>query len=255
MRIGLLHLAPVAGDIAGNCDRLRHGMEVAARRGARWIITPELATSGYTFHKTRGLDWITQAATEFTVDVARLASSLGVSVFLGAAERDPTSGRLHNSLQVFDRDRGLVASHRKINTLKVGSEEWARPGSSATVVAVGDGERKVGLMVCADACSSRLGADMKALGAEVILSAANWAPGQWGPSGEWEAMSASTELPVFVCNRTGDDAVLSFADAETVVVSGGERELSFQSPVPTLVLVDWDWSASAITSSSYHPLG
>ena len=37
-----------------------------------------------------------------------------------------------------------------------------------------------------------------------------------------------------------DDAVLSFAAAETVVVAGGFRQLSFRSPDSALVIVDWD---------------
>ena len=68
-------------------------------------------------------------------------------------------------------------------------------------------------------------------------------PGQWGPAGEWEAISKKTGLPVFVCNRTGRDGDLSFSASESVVAAGGSRSMSFSSLHPHLIFVDWDFSA------------
>ena len=47
-------------------------------------------------------------------------------------------------------------------------------------------------------------------GAQIILSSAAWHPGEWGPSGEWEARSAEAGVPIVVCNRTGTDRYASF---------------------------------------------
>ena len=42
LRISLLHLAPVTGDVAGNRKLVESAMTVAAGQGADWAITPEL---------------------------------------------------------------------------------------------------------------------------------------------------------------------------------------------------------------------
>ena len=48
-----------------------------------------------------------------------------------------------------------------------------------------------------------------------------------------------TGLPLFVCNRTGQDDTLSFLDAEIVVMKNGERLMAFHAPDSTLLLLDW----------------
>jgi predicted amidohydrolase len=251
--IALLHLAPVAGDLSGNRERIRIGVLQAADAGAEWVLTPELSTSGYAFAATLGLEWIAPAPDGWASEIALIAAERNISVFLATAERDRRNGLLYNSLFAFDGKNGLVGSHRKINTLKIGSEAWSSPGSEATVVDIGS-FAKIGLLICADACSPRLGTEMKAKGARALISSANWAPGEWGPAGEWEQMSAATGLPMFVCNRTGDDPALSFSSSESVVVANGIRHLAFSSPEPQLLLVDWDFTADRITDWSSQAL-
>lgn len=244
-RIAFLHLAPRPNDLAANRERIKTAILQAADAGAEWVLTPELSTSGYTFAGTLGLGWIEPAPDVWASCIAVIAAKRQLSVFLATAERDIESGLLHNSLLVFDGEVGFVGSHRKINTLKTGSEVWSSPGSAATVVEIRN-FGKIGLLICADACSPRLGAEMKSQGARALISSANWSPGAWGPAGEWEAMTAATGLPMFVCNRTGKDAALSFDRAESAVVARATRQLSFHSPKPRLLLVDWDFSADRL---------
>lgn len=101
---------------------------------------PELSTSGYTFHETLGTDWIGASLDSFSAELAAEAASAGASLFLATPERDATSGKLHNSIFAYDGERGCVGAHRKINTLKVGSEAWSSPGTAATVVTVAGDE-------------------------------------------------------------------------------------------------------------------
>jgi predicted amidohydrolase len=112
----------------------------------------------------------------------------------------------------------------------------------------------VGLLICADACSIDLAMEMKRRGAQSLVSSANWPRGLHAPSGEWEAVTTRTGLPLFVCNRTGHDGDLSFASSESVVAEGGHRQLSFASPDPCLILVDWDFSADRLVHWSVERL-
>jgi 5-aminopentanamidase len=254
MQIAFLHLSPVPGEFSANRDRIRRGVEAAADKGAHWILTPELATCGYTFAKGHGVDWIAPAPDPWCVEIGDIAARCGVTVFLATPERDRETGILYNSLLVFDGVRGFVGAHRKVKPLRVGSEAWSSPGTVATVLPV-DGFGPVGLLICADACAIDLAEEMKKRGARALVSGANWSPGMHGPSGEWEAITARTGLPLFVCNRTGQDGGMSFASAETVVAADGCRHLSFPSPDPSLVLVDWDFIDNRLLTWSAEGLG
>jgi predicted amidohydrolase len=253
MRIALLHTAPVPGDFAGNIARIREGIASAASKGAEWVLTPELSTSGYTFSEKFGLGWIGPPHDQLIGEVVRLSADLNVTLFLAAAERDVRTGLLYNSIQVFDGRRGWVGAHRKVNTLKIGSEAWSSSGAVATVLRVGD-FGLVGLLICADACSLHLAKEIKRQGAKAIVSSANWSPGQWGPAGEWEAITKETCLPLFVCNRTGSDGSMSFSSSDSVVVAQGLRLLSVVSLTPRLILVDWDFSSQSLVNWSSEPL-
>ena len=46
VRISLLHLAPVTGDVGLNRKTLESAVRVAAVDGAKWVITPELFVPG-----------------------------------------------------------------------------------------------------------------------------------------------------------------------------------------------------------------
>ena len=98
----------------------------------------------------------------------------------------------------------------------------------------------VGMLICADACDSTLATGLQEQGAQLLISAANWAPGDYGPSGEWEACSAQSGLPMIVCNRTGVGRTLDFSGSESVVVRGGERILTLTSATPAVFLLQWD---------------
>ena len=58
LRIALLHLAPIPGDLTGNRRLVEKAVTAAARLGATWIITPELIVTGYTFADSIGTEWI-----------------------------------------------------------------------------------------------------------------------------------------------------------------------------------------------------
>ena len=58
LRISLLHLAPVLGDIDHNRRLVELAVAAAAKEGADWAITPELCICGYLFVDKIGTDWI-----------------------------------------------------------------------------------------------------------------------------------------------------------------------------------------------------
>ncbi len=216
----------------------------ASALGAALVVSPELATSGYGFRDLIGTGWIARgqpALFGWAGDLARRAST---SLLLGTPEAAPGSAELFNSLILFAADGTRAGHHRKINVLRVGSESWSVPGDRPTVLAI-DGVGRVGLFVCADMHSQRLIQETMALGVDLLLSSAAWAPGDHGPNGEWKWASRTTGRPVLVCNRTGPD-VLDFSSARSVAAVDGAIVHAHQSAGPAIVLVDWSAQAGEL---------
>ena len=243
--IALLHLAPRPGDIDDNERLIERAVSQASSLGARLIVTPELCLSGYGFRDLIGTNWIAEEQPARLDWAARLAQSTnGASLVLGQPEADGDA--LFNSMIVFAPDGGVVGRHRKIAVLRVGSESWSSPGDRPTVVDL-PGIGRVGLFVCADMYSKRLVGETAAQGCDLLLSSAAWAPGEHGPSGEWEWASLTTQRPVLVCNRTGRD-VLDFSGARSVAAVDGAITFTHAAPEDSIVLVDWTAATRTLTN-------
>lgn len=238
-----MHLSPEPGALAHNRQLVDVAIRVAADAGAEWIVTPELATTGYEFVEHIGFDWIETQPDTWVQGVLELARQRRVTVFLSVPER--VGDRLYNTLLAIDRTGQIVGRHRKINALRVGPEAWSTPGQEIKAVSI-DGFGPVGMLICADAYTPSIAETLARQGARALVSAAAWRPGLHGPNGEWEAISAATSLPIFVCNRTGQERQIDFTNAQSVVASAGKRVVSFTAPRSAIFLCDWSFDQSRL---------
>jgi 5-aminopentanamidase len=238
LNVALLHLAPRAGDLAFNRLLIEGAIVKAAARGSDWVITPELSVCGYTFEPLIGTDWIAVQPDPWMARIGKLAAQLGLVIFLSVPERDANSNLLYNATFVIDHHGTICGKHRKVNALRIGSEAWSTPGTEVTPIAVGG--LSVGVMICADAYSPSTAKKLHANGARILVSPAAWPPGEHGPNGEWELSTADTGLPLFVCNRTGKDAILDFSHGESVLACGGTRLISAASETSAVLSFTWN---------------
>lgn len=239
LRISLLHLAPITGEIEHNRRLIENAVTTAAGLGAQWIITPELCVCGYQFAVQIGTDWILPQPDPWMERFCQQVARLRLTVFLSHPERDQESGKLHNTVFVILPDGAIAGKHRKINTLRVGSESWSSPGEQITPVPVPPFD-SVGILICADAYPPEFAGRLKAQGAQLLVSPAAWGSGFHGPDGEWEQRTRETGLALLVCNRTGAEQTLNFTGAESVVVKEGQRIMSFNSERSAIVTFDWN---------------
>jgi predicted amidohydrolase len=241
--VALLHLAPHSGDVAYNKRMVEDGVQRATARGARLVVSPELAVSGYGFCDLIGIDWISQGQADLFAWASGLAQQSSAFLLLGTSEADE---RLFNSLILFGPDGTRLGHHRKVMALKAGPESWSSAGDRATSLAV-DGIGRLGLFICADMYSQRLVDETAGQGIDLLVSSAAWAPGLHGPGGEWERASRETGRPVLVCNRTGVD-VMDFTGARSVAAVDGAIVSFHASPDPAIILVEWNRQARKLSN-------
>jgi predicted amidohydrolase len=244
VKIALLHLLPIAGDITYNQNLIEKAVNQAAERGVDWIITPELATSGLQFTHIVGTDWINQQPDNWMKDFFQKVESLNTTVFLGCAEKQ--DNQLYNSVFVINQNGKLVGKQHKIARV----DNWSTSGGFIEPIDLGD--IKVGVLICADAYTKNIADILVTKGAEVLVAPASWGPGLHGPNGEWEQRSIDTGVPIFVCNRTGEDRTVSFWNAESLVIKNGERLLSYKSDQSAILIFHWDLDDMNLLSSDFE---
>ena len=238
LRIALLHLDAGPGDIAGNRARIEAGIQEAISQGADWIMTPELAETGYNFAKRIGTRWIAPFPDAWINTLAAIARDNQVALFVGFAERDAKSGLFHNSVAVIDRAGVIQGTYRK-QRVHGGAESWSTPGAGGQPFLID--EIPVGVPICADTYQPEPAARLRQQGAAILLAPTNWPPVDgMGPADLWERRSAETGLPLIVNNRTGREPELDFTTGESVVAAGGERRFAFTAERTRLFYVDWD---------------
>lgn len=238
LRLALLHLDPVPGDIAGNRTRIEAGIRAAVRHGADWVVTPELAETGYNFAKRVGTDWIAPFPDAWISSLAAIARDNGVALFVGFAERDATTGKLHNSVAAIDRSGRILGAYRKQRPVGQ-AEAWSLAGTEGTPFMV-DGIA-VGTLICADAWRPDAAAQLAGRGAQILLSPANWPPVEgMGPGDVWEKRSRETGLPLIAVNRGGQEPELDFSLGQSAVSLNGKRLHSFTAAQGGIFYVDWN---------------
>lgn len=245
IRIALLHLLPIARDIKYNQKLIEKAVKLASDKNVDWIITPELAVSGLQFSQKIGTDWIKQQPDEWMTNFIALVKSIKTNVLLGCPEK--SDDKLYNSVFVINRDGDLIGRQRKITSI---TDDWSTAGKCIEPI---DLENvKIGVLICADSYTKNIADTLLVKGAVILVAPSAWGPGLHGPNGEWEQRSLETGLPLFVCNRTGEDETVTFWEAESLIIKNGKRLLTHKSVQSAILTFDWNIEKMDLISSNFE---
>jgi len=237
MKIGLLQVNTVVGDLSGNAGRILHGARRAFEAGADLCITPELALTGYPPR-----DLLLSAA---FVDKARkeldhLAKRLedGPALLTGTASRTglPDGRPLQNCAALLVRG-GVAALFPKglLPTYDVFDEDrYFQPGTCPGLVEIGG--KRLGVTICEDIWNDkdfwktrRYASDPveklaeEGLDAILNLSASPFILGKQ-PMRERMLANAARKygLPVLYCNQVGGNDDLIFDGRSMALDASGK---------------------------------
>ncbi|HWR38615.1 MAG TPA: carbon-nitrogen hydrolase family protein [Patescibacteria group bacterium] len=250
MRVALLHLDVSGGPEERNLTQLQYGLNLAAQAGADWVITPETAVQGYFFTQKDRPFQIPVQPSPVLQPIREAAAAYQLTLFLGCAEQDETTGNYYNSCLVIGSGGEVIGRHRKLRS-PGGAEAWATQGRDVTPVACA--QMKAGILVCADAYFAENAKTLKQKEAEVIIVPAAWPPGHCGgpPEHAWERCSRESGLPVWVCNQTGNQERMDLSQAQSAVLVDGTMELAYSGLQPAALLFDWDTEKKQLSSTEF----
>jgi NAD+ synthase (glutamine-hydrolysing) len=220
LRIALAQINPTVGDAPGNAERIVGRLEEARREGARLLVTPELALSGYPpedllFH--RGFRRRIEGTMARLADAAR-----GIDLLVGYPEY--ADGMLYNSA-AWLRDGARIANYRKqqLPNYQVFDEErYFTAGTAAIVVDIAG--IRVAPLICEDVWHVEPAAAARAAGASLAI-ALNASPYQLGKQPERETNMAlrarETGMAFLYLNLVGGQDELVFDGCSFAVDAAG----------------------------------
>lgn len=228
MKVAAIQFAPQFGNKSYNLRIIAMLGEQAAAAGAKLLVFPELATSGYSFMSPEQAE----ACADFvTIDddpkssfsaMAKLCGQYGVACVWGFIEKDSGTGKLYNSQAFLEKraDGWYFETYRKINPW--GNDYlWAGRGNANPPVV--DSEvlgKRVGLLICRDVRDKKNDdwSNFYSKGdADIVAFSTNWGDGGF-PSVTWMDFVEDHQMTLVVANRYGQETCNNFGEGGSCVI-------------------------------------
>lgn len=210
-RVAAIQFEPRFADKPWNVQRLLELAAQAAREGARLVVLPEMATTGYCFRNRAEITPLVEPVPGPTVEAfCRLAAEHGVYVVVSLPEVEPATGAFYNTAALVGPE-GYIGKYRKTHSY-VNETLWARDGDLGVPVfetALG----RIGMMICMDADYIEPARVAALSGADLIAFPNNWI----GSPSPWYARALDNGVYVISANRWGEERGVRFRGHSAVI--------------------------------------
>ncbi len=226
MKIAVAQINTTVGDFAGNAERIRRAIDAARSEGARLLVTPELALSGYPPEDLLLRDDFNDACMS---ELQKLATyCLDICVIVGHPYREGRTRYNAASLLRQGRIEQIYFKQRLPNYQVFDEKRYFEPGNRACVFELEC--RRIALTICEDLWFPEPAAQAKAAGAELLVSI-NASPFHRNKLAErYQVMGArvkETGLPLLYVHWVGGQDELVFDGASFALA--GDGALTYQA--------------------------
>src|SRR3954452_13060854 len=165
IRVAAVQMEPKLGEVVANRHAILARLREAAGAGARLVVFPECALTGYGLgRRQEALEFAEPIPGPSLHRIAAACAELGIHVVVGLLERDGEG--LFNACALVGPG-GLVGSYRKVHLPFLGVDRFADPGDRPFAVHDAGGVR-VGMHICYDGSFPETGRVLTLLGADVL---------------------------------------------------------------------------------------
>ena len=197
-----------------NLERILANLETAVRAGAKLVVFPECALSGYCYtSREEALPATETVPGPSTEKIAALASKLDCTVVVGLLEREGDA--IYNSAAVIAPGK-ILGTHRKVHLLCLGIDRYDAPGDKPFPV-FETPHARLGVNICFDCSFPEAGRVLKLKGAQLLCIPTNWPRG----SDTWQhtpkVRANENHMHVVAANRVGEERGFGFAGHSQIV--------------------------------------
>ena len=227
--IALAQIDVTFADRERNLAKMLEVLAQAAQEGAKLVVFPEAALTGYCF------DSLNEAWPHgepipgpSTQRIGEACKRLGVHCIYGLLETD--GNRLFNACALVG-PTGVVGSYRKIHLPFLGVDRFTTPGDRPFAVHEA-AEMRIGMHICYDGGFPESARVMTLLGADLIVLPTNWPPGAECMAGcAVNTRAMENNVYYAACDRVGDERGFHFiglskicGPSGRVLAEAGDRE-------------------------------
>jgi len=222
MKLAAVQFAPGFKEIARNTSRIVELATRAAMQGAKLIVFPELATTGYSFMGPEEAAPFAETIGDFSkgsqYSLLRVAETFNVAIVWGLVGKSG-NGSLYNT-QMYVDPNGRYESYFKIN-LWGNDFLWASEGrANPPIVHCEVTKKKVGLLICRDV-RDKASDDWKNFyspgDADIVAFSSNWGDGGF-PAVSWVDFAKENRTVLVVANRYGQETCNNFGEGGVCVI-------------------------------------
>jgi predicted amidohydrolase len=238
VRVAAVQMDVAFGDRGRNLRTILERLDEAADAGARLVVFPECALTGYLFASRAEAMGQAEPIPGPSLDaIASRCVDRDAFAIVGLLERD--GDRLFNACALVGPG-GVIASYRKIHLPFLGVDRFVDPGDRPFGVAEAAG-LKVGMHICYDGSFPESGRVMSLLGADLLALPTNW-PIRAEPTAEHMPIVRAMENHVFVMavNRVGAEGDFPYIGRSSIVDPHGRVLASGPPDAEQILLADLD---------------
>jgi predicted amidohydrolase len=217
-RVAAIQFEPLLHAKAENIARQLALVETAAQNGARLIVLPEMATTGYCWHSRDEVrPQVEPIPGPTTAVFGELADRYGCYIVVGMPEVAPRTSIFYNSAALVGPD-GFVGTYRKTHSY-VSELKWAKDGDLGLPVWTTPLGR-IGIMICMDAGYFEPARLLALQGADVLCFLTNWL-GEKSPGPAWLARAYENGCYLVGANRYGLERGVQFSGGSCIANPDG----------------------------------
>jgi len=195
-------------------------LEEAAGRGARLVVFPECALTGYVFDSlAEALPYAESVPGPFTERLQAHCRRLGAWAIVGMVER--VGQQVYNTA-VLVGSEGVALRYRKTHLPPEGIDRFATPGNDLEMVAATT-EACIGLLICYDLRFPEAVRVPVLRGAEIVALPTNWPAPSADAAPEFlcRARAHDNHVYLLAADRVGEERGARFLGRSTIVAPDG----------------------------------
>lgn len=247
MRIAGFQMQSVLGDIDANIGKMQAAAERAAAEGARLLVAPELALTGYGADQAFA-DLASPADGPWAQKLSDIARRNDLAIVAGFAERD---GEAVFNSALFTDSKGETTVYRKSHLYGPYEKHWFRPDEPCSVLATVE-DITIGMLICYDVEFPENARRLAKAGADLVV-VPTALPSGWSGRFIAEHMIRvrAFENQAFVAyiNHCGSDGKFAYAGLSCIAAPDGSFLAQAPAEGESLVIADIDPAAFAKSRS------
>lgn len=251
VRVAAVQMQPALLDVQANLERVLEAAGRASARGARLIVFPEMALSGYALTPDEALAAAQPIPGPATDSLRAACAAGGCALVVGMLERD-ADGTLYNAAVLVDQ-LGVRAAYRKTHLPLLGVDRYLAAGDSfAPPVETPAG--RLGMLICYDLRFPEPLRVHALRRAQVVALPTAWpAAATLYPEFMARCRAAENRLVLIAANRVGEERGTRYLGRSVIVAQDGALLAEASPQAEDLLLAEIDPAGSDVKHLVFQP--